>query len=83
MDFREGTNEGDRMEGVADPHHCETVGKFRNQMWSIGTLELNALVEIVYGLSKPQADDQERGEACRSTCELEIRTVDIRSTYRS
>ena len=65
MDFRKCTNKRDGVEGVPDPHHRETVGKSRHQVWSIGTLERNALVEVIDSLSKPQADDQERGEACR------------------
>jgi len=55
------------MEGVTDPYHCETVGKSRNQVWSIGALELDALVEVIDGFSKPHADDQERGEADHET----------------
>ena len=57
------------MEGVTNPYHRETVGKFRNQMRSVSTLELDALVKIIDGLSEPQADDQERGETYRSPCE--------------
>lgn len=59
MDFRKRTNDRDRMERVTDPHHRETVGKFRNQVWSIDALELNGLIEIVDGFSKPHANDQE------------------------
>lgn len=54
------------MEGITDPYHRETIGKLRNQMWCIVTIELNALVEIIDGLSKPQANNQERGETYRS-----------------
>jgi len=50
------------MKGVTHPNHRETVGKFCNQMWSVGTFELDALVEVIDGLSEPQANDQERGE---------------------
>ena len=69
MDFRKRTNERDRMEGVTNPYHRETIGKFRNQMWPVGTLKLDALVKVIYGFSEPQANDQERGETCRSSCE--------------
>lgn len=65
VDFCERTNEGYRMEGVTDPYHRETVRKLRNQMWPVGTLELNALVEIVNGFPKPHANDQKRGDPCR------------------
>lgn len=54
------------MESVSDPDHCEPIGKFRDQMWSIGTLELNALVEIVSGLPEPHTNDQKRGDACKN-----------------
>ena len=59
VDFRKCTNERDGMEGVTNPHHRESVGKFRNQMWCISTLEFDALVKVVDGLSEPQANDQE------------------------
>jgi len=36
-------------------------------MCAIVTLELNALVEIINGLSEPQADDQERGDTDHET----------------
>lgn len=55
------------MEGVANPYHRETVGNPRNQMRCIGTLELNALVEIINGFSEPHPDDQERGDTCRNS----------------
>jgi len=48
------------MEGVTNPDHRETVGKFGNQMWSISTLEHDALVKVIDGFSEPQANDQER-----------------------
>jgi len=60
------------MKGVTNPHHRETVGKLRDQMWSISTLELDALVEVIDRFSEPQANDQERGETCRSSCERGI-----------
>ena len=66
VDFRKRTNKRDGMEGITDPYHRETIGKLRNQMWCIVTIELNALVEIIDGLSKPQANNQERGETYRS-----------------
>ena len=56
------------MEGVTNPYHRETVGKFRNQMGCVSTLELNALVKVIDRFSEPQANDQERGETCRSPC---------------
>jgi len=55
------------MKGVTHPNHREAVGKFRNQMWSVGSLELDALVEVIDGLSEPQANDQERGETDHKT----------------
>jgi len=60
VNFCKRTNKGDRMESVTNPHHRETVGKFRNQMWTVSTLEFDALVEVIDGFSKPQANDQER-----------------------
>jgi len=66
VNFCKRTDERDGMEGVTDPYHRETVGKFRNKMWCVGTLELNALVEIIDGFSEPQTDYQERGETCES-----------------
>jgi len=63
VDFGKCTDKRDRVEGVGDPHHRETVGKSRHQVRSIGPLELNTFVEVIDSLSKPQADDQERGEA--------------------
>ena len=60
MNFRECANERDRMEGVTDPYHHETVGKFHDEMWAGITLELNALVEVIDGFPEPQANDQER-----------------------
>ena len=65
VDFCKRTNERDRMEGITNPHHRETVGNPGNQMWSIGTLELDALVEIINGFSEPHPNDQERGDTCR------------------
>ena len=83
VDFCKRTDERDGMEGVTDPHHCETVGKFRNQMWCVGTLELNALVEIIDGFSEPQADYQERGETCGSVSQHKDVRIDISVAYRS
>jgi len=57
VDFCKRTNERDRVEGVTDPHHRETVGDPRNQMRSVGTLEFNALVEIINGFPEPHPDD--------------------------
>jgi hypothetical protein len=67
VDFRERTNERDRMEDITDPYHGETIGKASDQMCAIVTLELDALVEIINGFSEPQANDQERGDADRET----------------
>lgn len=62
MDFCERTNEGDGVEGVADPHHRETVGNLRNEMRCIDTLELDALVEIIDCFPEPHTNDQKRGD---------------------
>lgn len=72
MNFRKRTNKRDRMEGVTNPYHRETIGKSRNKMWSVCTLELDTLVEIIHGLSKPQADDQERGDTYKSICKFRV-----------
>ena len=66
VDFCKRTNKRDGMESVGNPDHCEPVGKFRDQMWSIGTLELNALVEVVSGLPEPHTNDQKRGDAWKN-----------------
>jgi hypothetical protein len=65
VNFREGTNEGDGVESVADPHHRESVGKSGHQMRGIIALELNALIEVVNSFSKPQANNQKRRDTCR------------------
>ena len=57
MNFCKRTNERDSMEGVADPYHREAVGNPRNQMRTVGTLEFNALVEIIDGFPEPHPDD--------------------------
>ena len=67
VDFCKSTNEGDRMEGVTDPYHRKTVGNLCNQMRSVGTLEFNALIEIINAFPKPHANDQKRGDACRNS----------------
>ena len=83
VDFCKRTNKRDRMEGITGPHHCETVGNRRNQMRSIGTLELNALVEIINGLPKPHTNDQKRGDSCRNSFQSEFVEVSISMAYRS
>lgn len=60
------------MEGVADPYHRETVGNLRNQVWSVVTLEFNALIEIVNGFPKPHTNDQKRGDACTNSFQSEV-----------
>jgi len=46
------------MEGITDPHHRETAGKFRGQRRS--TEVRNALIKVINGFSKPDANDPER-----------------------
>ena len=83
MDFCKSTNEGDRMEGISDPYHRETVGNLRNQMWSVGTLEFNALIEIINGFTKPHANDQKRGDACGDSFQSKVVEVGVSMAYRS
>ena len=66
MDFRKRINKGNRVESVTNPYHRETVRVLCNQMWSIGALELDALVKVIDGFSEPQANDEERGETYTS-----------------
>ena len=72
MNFRECANEGDSMERVTDQYHRKAVGKSRHQVWGGITFELNALVEIVDGFPEPQADNQERGDTCRSLHQRQV-----------
>ena len=60
VDFRECANERDRMKGVTDPYHHETVRKFHDVGWY--PLKLDAVVEVTDGFPEPQANDQERGD---------------------
>ena len=59
MNFRKRINKGNGVESVTNPYHRETVRELRNQMWSAGALELDALVKVIDGFSEPQANDQE------------------------
>jgi hypothetical protein len=53
VNFCKRTDEGDGMESVSNPYHRETVGKFRDYVGAVNSLELDALVEIIDGFSKP------------------------------
>lgn len=85
VNFRECTDEWDGVESVTDPHHRETVRECRHQVWGVITLELDALVEIIDGFSKPQANDQKRGDSCRGSFFMSAKDVkkDISTAYRS
>ena len=72
LNFRECANEGDSMERVTDPYHRKAVGKSRHQVWGGITSEPNALIEIVDGFPEPQADNQERGDTCRSLHQRQV-----------
>ena len=53
VDFCECTNERDSMERVSNPHHRKAVRESGDQMWTVVALELNALIKIIDGFSKP------------------------------
>ena len=72
VNFHECSNEGDSMERVTDPYHRKAVGKSRHNVWGGITLELNAPIEIVDGFPEPQADNQERGDTCRSLHQRQV-----------
>jgi len=66
------------MERVPNPHHYKAVGYLGDESRGLRFLDLNCVVKIFDGLSKPHANDQERSQAyheaqksnpCRSTLE--------------
>lgn len=79
VDFHLRPNKNGKMEGAANPHHPETVGKFRKERWTSQPLDAPVKVADVYPAQ--HVNDCEREESCGGSCEFKRVGMHMSKTY--